>query len=258
MKTVSKKNRTETTTITTTPANVSLITPPPADARIPTPPEGFEIPPNARYGTVQPKKIEMVAMPNAVVELGKFTDYAETLGKTVPPQPLVRQMFAVASQWSTMRIKAAAWDAYCNTQEALAWQGVRAQLKRIKPAFALAVQSDDALGAKYPALASLLMAKSTIAIKAVSTRRLNKLAIAEGKPPIHGGVGKRRKRAADKAAGAAKASEHAALPAPNAASSAPPPQQQPSQPQAAAVTSAPTALNGAALNGAAVNGAAHS
>ena len=55
---------------------------------------------------------------------------------------------------------------------------------------------------RYPGLASLLGAKKAIAKKAAVTRRLNKKAVAEGKAPIHGRVGKKRQRAAEKAAAA--------------------------------------------------------
>jgi hypothetical protein len=230
--TTESSSQASTTTQPLTPAYVLYMQPPPKEAVIPRPPSSFEVTPNARYGVVQPKKAEMVWMPRAVVELGQFTDYAATLGKTVPPLDSVIQWFDAANQWTTMRVQSAAWDAYCNAQEAQAWQGVREHIKRIKPAFALAAQSDPVLRDRFPNLASLLDAKAVIAHKAVATRRMNKQAEAEGKQPLHGQVGKKRKRAAEKAAGAAQAQQPAQHP------------QQPAQPQPA--TPPPTASNGAA------------
>jgi hypothetical protein len=45
-----------------------------------------------------------------------------------------------------------------------------------------------------------------IALKGVATRRANEKAVAEGRAPLHGTVGKRRKRAARNAAYAAATS----------------------------------------------------
>ena len=44
------------------------------------------------------------------------------------------------------------------------------------------------------------LTKKSIAAKAASTRRLNKTAKANGQPEIHGAVGKKRQRKAEKAA----------------------------------------------------------
>jgi hypothetical protein len=53
---------------------------------------------------------------------------------------------------------------------------------------------------EYPGLDALLGAAKAIAAKGVATRRLNKAAEAEGKAPLHGQVGKARKKSAKNAA----------------------------------------------------------
>jgi hypothetical protein len=93
----------------------------------------------------------------------------------------------------------------------MAWQAIRPLVEKLVTAFKLAVDTNKALLSEFPGLATFLGARSMIAQKAASTKRLNKQAIAEGKPPIHGAVGKRRQRAAEKAA-AAKLAEAGSTP----------------------------------------------
>jgi hypothetical protein len=73
-------------------------------------------------------------------------------------------------------------------------------MARIQPLFELAVAGDPTLGTQYPMLVKLFGAQRVIAQKAAATRKANRKAIAEGKPPVKGQVGKRRQRAAQKAA----------------------------------------------------------
>ncbi len=183
-------------------------------------------------------------LPQAVKDLASFTDYAQTLGATAPAHADVQQSFQVSGQWSAMRQASSNWDGYCVLQEGLSWKTMRAHMDSLRPAFDLAATANPQLVTKYPGLAAVLGAKKAIAQKAASTKRLNKEAIAKGEAPVHGAVGKKRQRKAEKAA---LASGAAATP-PTSSTSAP----QPTATAPAAVTVAPAAtpVNGAS-NGAA-------
>ena len=85
-----------------------------------------------------------------------------------------------------MRTASSAWDVYGQAQEGICWTVMRAAMASLKPAFALAAERDPSLPAKYPGLAALLGVKKAIAHKAVSTKRANKKAVAEGRQPTHG------------------------------------------------------------------------
>jgi hypothetical protein len=195
--------------------NVVFLDPPPVTANIPAPPAGYVRPTGETFRSVLPRGGEETALPIAVKDLGKFTTYAQTLGATAPPYAQVLQTFDVANQWSSMRSRTAAWDTYCALQEGIAWTSVRAQMDRLRPSFQLAVTGDPTVATTYPGLATLLFAKKAIALRGASTRALNKKALAVGKEPLHGQAGKKRKKAAEKAAYlAANATEVAPLPTP--------------------------------------------
>jgi hypothetical protein len=148
-----------------------------------------------------PRGAELAAATTALQDLARFTPtYAATLGSTAPPLDHFIEALTVASGWTSLRAESSAWDAYCITQEGMAWQAFRPLLDKLVAAFKLAVDSNKALLSEYPGLATLLGAKAQIAQKAASTRRLNNKAVAEGKLPYHGLVGKKRQRQAEKAA----------------------------------------------------------
>ena len=197
--------------------------------------------------------------------------YTQVLGDTAPPYAQVLQALTVANAWSSMRTITAAWDAFCSSQEGVSWTTLRTQMERLQPSFELAASGTSNVGTLFPNLGTLLGAKKVIARKGASTRRMNKEAEAKGEPQVHGAVGKKRKRAAEKAAYAATvgtetptgtptgtgngsagaASAAAAVPAvPAAPSAAPVATATPGQPVAAATPVASVA-NGA------TNGAPH-
>jgi len=128
-------------------------------------------------------------------------------------------------------------------------------MDRLKPAWDLAVMADPDLATQYPGLASLLGAKKAIADKAASTRRANKKAIAEGKAPLHGAVGKQRKNAAKNAAYLATTSSAPPQPAPAAGSTTP---TGPAPVAVPALVAAPTPAPTVTSANGSLNGAAHS
>lgn len=197
------------------------VSPPPAGASIPAPPTTYAPATPGEFKNVVPRQSELAALPQAIKDLGAFSDYAQILGAVAPPQAQVVQSFQIGGQWLTMRQATSNWDGYCVLQEGYAWQTIRAQIALLGPAFALATQADATLVTKYPGLAALLGAKKSIAQKGASTRRLNKEAQAKGELPTHGVVGKKRLRKAQKAALASGAQASPATPVTVAASEQP-------------------------------------
>jgi hypothetical protein len=206
-----------------------FLQPPPADAKIPTPPSGNAAPSGANYRTLVPKATELAALTGAVGDLRRFTNFADILALTGLPYAEVLQAFDVGNQWSTMRKGTGAWEGYCLTQEGISWITIRKMLDSIRPVWDLAVARNPSLAVTYPSLASFLSAQKAIAQKGAATKRLNNAAVAKGEAPIHGAVGKKRKKAADKAVVAASTS----------------PSTPPAAPATAAPAQAPAATGGA-------------
>jgi hypothetical protein len=241
----------------TAPAAASIfLQPPPADAKIPTPPAGTSAPNGANYRAFLPRSTEVAALASAVTDLRKCTNFATLFGATALPYAQVLQAFDVGNQWTTMRNETAAWDAFCQTQEGIAWQTIRVMMDRLRPAFDLAVTGDATIASTMPGLAALLGAKKAIAQKAVATKKANKAAVARGEAPVHGVVGKRRLRAAQKAllpaakaatAGAASSS----TPPPTSANGSPPASAPVGGPQGGVTVVAPA--NGTPSNGTAAH-----
>jgi hypothetical protein len=216
-----------------------FLQPPPADAKIPVAPSGAAQPNASNYRSVIPKTTELAALPAAVENLKRFTNFAQVFALSGLPYAQVLQAFDVGNQWSTMRKATAAWDAFSMMEEGLAWGTIRSLMDRLAPLWEIATAADPSLAATYPALATLFSAKKAIAQKAVSTKKLNKEAIARGEEPTHGVVGKRRQKKAQKAlAAAAKAAGLTTTPA-VAASPAPAGAAPPSAAPAASAASAP-------------------
>jgi hypothetical protein len=176
-----------------------FLNPPPSTANIPAVPSNFVPESGADYRGTSPRKAELVALPLALTDLANFANYATVIGTTAPPYETLMQMFAVTNAWSSMRTASSAWDAYCQEQEGICWRTMRGGMDRLRPAFTLAASGDPTLTTRFAGLTTLLGVKQAIAKKGVSTRRANKKALAEGKAPVHGQVGKQRKKAADKA-----------------------------------------------------------
>jgi hypothetical protein len=176
-----------------------FLKPPPPTTSIPAVPSNYVPNSGTNYRGTGPKKAELVALPLAVADLRNFTNYSQVIGATAPPYEAILQMFEVTNEWSSTRTASNAWDGYCVDQEGICWRQMRTAMGRLKPAFDLAAAGDSSLASTYAGLATLLGVKKVIAKKAVSTKRANKKAVADGKAPIHGQVGKRRKKAADKA-----------------------------------------------------------
>jgi len=80
------------------------------------------VPDNAMdFRGVLPRTAELVALPIAVGDLKRFTDYAQVMGSKAPSLAQVQEVFDVTNQWSSARTQADAWDGYARTQEGVAW-----------------------------------------------------------------------------------------------------------------------------------------
>jgi hypothetical protein len=180
--------------------SVILVAPPPASAVIPLPPDGDVATSGNEYRGVLPKATQFAVMGDAVKELARFSDYAAVFGRTAPSIDSIAQSFDAANQWSVIRVRTITYEAYCLQQEGLAWITVRELMNKLQPAFDLAVASDASIGVRFPALVKLFNAQRVIAKKGVATRTANRKLVAEGKPPVKGTSGKRKQRAAEKAA----------------------------------------------------------
>jgi hypothetical protein len=220
------------------------VAPPPTSANIPPTPAGFSPASPGEFRSVVPRQAELAAMPQALTDLAKFTDFDTLFGAIGLTQAAVTACLTMASDWSAMRGATTQWDLYCILQEGYAWRAARAALLRLEQAFALAAEMNPKLAASYPGLSSLLGVKKSIAQKAASTRRLNKAAKDNGEPQTHGVVGKKRQRRAEKAAlanGAGASTPSGSPAAPTA----------PSAPVDTTPPASPAPANGAS------NGAAH-
>ncbi len=236
-----KTTASKSTDVASSTGSVFLTAPP--DVVTPSPPQGFEPPAGAgaNFRGILPRGTEEASLATSLKDLARFAStYTSVLGTTAPPLDHVVDGLTVAGGWTTLRVASAAWDAYCATEEGLAWQALRPLLDKLTTAFNLAADTDKSLLSEYPGLATLLGSRSVIAQKAATTRRLNRKAVSEGKPATHGVVGKRRLRAAEKAALASSsgaASSGGAIGAAQPASAT-------SQPVASPATPATSAANG--------------
>jgi hypothetical protein len=214
---------------------------PPAGATVPTPPANYAPAIPGEFRTVVPRKAELTALSQTLVDLSRFTSFDQTMGSTAPTLAEVQEALTVGAAWTAMCQATTAWLGYALLMQGLAWRLIRTQMDSLRPAYLLAAKRNPKLAEQYGGLAKLLTAPAAVAQTALATKKANKQAVAEGKAPIHGKVGKRRQRAAEKAALAA-ASAKPAPANPGAAATAPQAQVQvPAAPQVQAAAVAPAA-----------------
>jgi hypothetical protein len=184
----------------TAPGDAILLTPPPPGTAVPRPPAGFVLPGAGVPTAALPRKAELAALPGVVHELFQSTDYDKIFGITGISQAHVVQVFDLARQWSGMYQASDEWGRYARTQEAMAWAEARALMNKMKMAFELASLANPGDTAGYMNLRSFLGFAKAVAKKGASTRRANGKATANGQPAVHGAAGKKREKAAQKAA----------------------------------------------------------
>jgi hypothetical protein len=199
-----------------TAAPLVFLQPPSAGAKVPAPPSGAAPPGGEPYRSFVPKATELAALASAVTDLEKCTNFDQIFGLAGLPYAQVLQALDVGNQWSVMRQQTVAWDAFCRTQEGIAWTTVRTIINRLRPLFEFAAEGNPSLASALPGLATLFGAKRAIAKKGAATRRANRAAVARGEPPFHGGVGKVRMKRAQRAALVAAKATGVSTPPPTA------------------------------------------
>jgi hypothetical protein len=191
-----------------TPLLPYVTAPPPIT--LPAVPAAIFTQPSAVLRGHLPRKQELALVPDADEDLGRFADFAEVFGKTVPSRAEVEQTVRVAYRWSILRAQLGAWDAYARAQEVAAWVKARDVLGRLAAAFNLAAKTDRALGFKYPSLGKLFAVRSMIAKRGAAVRTQNAAETEAGLPAFKGAAGKRRMARAARAALAAEEAAKAA------------------------------------------------
>jgi hypothetical protein len=220
---------------------------PPAGVTIPTPPSNYTPATPGEFRGIVPRKAELTALPQALIDLSSFIGFDQTMGAIAPTQAEVQQALTAGAEWAAMCQATITWLGYATLMQGLAWRLIRTQMDSLRPAYSLAVKRNPKLAEQYGGLAKLLTVLSTSAQSGAAARKANKQAVAEGKAPIHGKVGKQRQRKAEKAAFATANATPTTPPAPvatGAGATAPQAQvQAPAAPEVQ-VTAAAPAMNG--------------
>jgi hypothetical protein len=238
-------------TASTPATTIVTIALPPAGVTIPTPPANYTPATPGEFRGIVPRKGELTALPQALIDLSSFIGFDQTMGAVAPTQAEVEQALTTGAEWTAMCQATTTWLGYAFLMQGLAWRLIRTQMDSLRPAYTLAVKRNPKLAEQYGGLAKLLTVLSTSAQAGAAARKANKQAVAEGKAPIHGKVGKQRQRKAEKAAFATANATPAAPSAPvnPGAAAAAPQLQAPAAPPVQAAAAAPAA---------ATNGVSHS
>ena len=143
----------------------------PPVVKVPKAPAGFIPPSAADYRGFRPKRAELAVVPDAVLELRGFSNYASVFGMTAPAAQLVASALESASKWSTLLASSTSWMDFVKAGEGMAWKDTLTLTDRLKQPFALASANDPSMIARYPAIARLLGAAQQIAKKATATKK---------------------------------------------------------------------------------------
>jgi len=172
---------------------------PPEDLHLPPLPPGF-VPSTSTLRGVKPRRTELTVLKQVLRELRRFSNYDQLFGATAPDYASLVTNVDAALQWSSMRVALANWDLVCASYEQMSWVSMRREMKRLRPAFDLAAKNTPELTTRFVGLTHFLRAMSEIGRKGVASRRANKAAEAEGKPPVRGRRAKAAQRKQEKAA----------------------------------------------------------
>jgi hypothetical protein len=169
-------------------------------------------------------------MPDAILELQGFEDYAQTFGAGIAPAAQLVGEIQVASAWTATRIAVEALLVYAKSNEAITWKSSLADLDRLGIVFEAIAKKNPALVGGCPALVRVFQARKVVGQRTAATRKRNVKAEAAKVAT---------------AASEARASSTATVPAVTSGSAA--------GPATTTVTTAPVVANGAIVP----NGATH-
>ena len=151
------------------PSPFHAVQPPPSTS-LPPLPKGFVAPSKRDFVGYRPSERELSAATSAVADLGSFTSYRDVLGAAAPDPDALAKTLELALQWRAIREQTAAWEAYVQAQDAIAWKAALLELDRLKPFF-LRAAATTTLGERYPGLMELLYAPKRSAKQAAVTRK---------------------------------------------------------------------------------------
>ena len=117
-----------------------------------------------------PNGAELAAMPNAALDLLRFTDFTALLGASAMPAPALASAITLAIQWRQERDASNAWDACAKAQDAFAWRDAMNGIDEVRPLFLFAVSKNPSLATQYPWLAQLFDAAKVITKQASTTK----------------------------------------------------------------------------------------
>jgi hypothetical protein len=132
-----------------------------------------------QYRGSYPRKTEIMAAPNVVVELQRFVDYTALLGASAPPAATVASSLSAAVKWGVLRSSTDAWSNYVRAEYAMAWQTANTLLDEVKPLFFIALAKNSLLATLYPSLTQLFNASKVSARQAATTKKKAAKAAAE-------------------------------------------------------------------------------
>jgi hypothetical protein len=162
---------TSTLTPVDLPAGSAADTPP--KVTLPVVPKTFIEPSMKVFRGHYPNKLEVEAMPKAIIELGSFASYTSILGSLTTPAETFADALTLGLSWRSLRTGSEAWDTYVKAQDAKAWKEAMAMVDDVRPAFLRAVAKNAALGLAYPALMDLFTANNTVAKASSAARAKN-------------------------------------------------------------------------------------
>jgi hypothetical protein len=158
-------------------ASIPLVSAPPS-LTVPSPPAGYVAVPGVDLQGYRPIASEVASVPDAILEIQAFPNWALVFGMTAPPASQVAQRLQVAAQWSALQAASERWYSYVRSQAGLAWKAGLEVMEDLKAPFQLAATTAPAMPNAFPALARLLSAQQTVGQRGAATRKRNAAAAA--------------------------------------------------------------------------------
>jgi len=154
------------------PSSVPFMSAPPT-VTVPVPPAGFVPVRAVDLKGFRPMQSELASVPDAVMELRTFPNWALVFGITAEPADQIAQRMEVAAEWTALLAQSNDWFTYVKSQEGMAWKDGIESMESLKLPFQLASAANPSLLKQFPALGRLLGAQKVVAKRAASTKKKN-------------------------------------------------------------------------------------
>jgi hypothetical protein len=118
----------------------------------------------------------------AAKEIAQSSSYETDFGAHAPSAGQIAFVVTNAATWRDRWQQARTFVAYCAEQRATWEDAALGQMDGLKPAFNYLAQREPKVAEKYPVTGKFLKAGSTIASRAVASRKANAKAKAKGEP----------------------------------------------------------------------------